>query len=332
MREIVVKENEAGRRLDKLLAKYLNLAPKSFLYKMLRKKNIVLNGKKCNGGEKLQINDHIQMFLAEETIEKFSDVKAPAVKKKQLDIIYEDNHVLLVNKPAGMLSQKARDRDDSLVEYLIAYLLDSGQLTPADLRSFKPSVCNRLDRNTSGLVAAGKSLAGLQLLSAVFKDRSLHKYYICVVAGKLTERRTLAGHLMKDVRTNQVTVLPREQAGSVPVLTKYEPLDWLNDGQNNYTLLKVTLITGRTHQIRAHLAAIGHPLAGDWKYGDAAINEALKQRYRITSQMLHSWQMEFPRMPEPLAHLSEKVFAAPVPAEFDRLWAHKRQQDIGAAR
>jgi len=320
MREIVVKENEAGQRLDKLLAKYLNLAPKSFLYKMLRKKNIVLNGRKCDGAEKLQVDDRIQMFLAEETIEKFSEVKVPVVKKKQLDIIYEDDHVLLINKPAGMLSQKAKDTDESLVEYLIAYLLDSGQLTPEALRSFKPSVCNRLDRNTSGLVAAGKSLAGLQHLSAIFKDRSLHKYYVCIVAGKLMERQTITGHLVKDDKTNQVTVYPTEQADSVPIFTEYEPLDWRNDGQNDYTLLKVALITGRTHQIRAHLASIGHPLVGDYKYGNPAINEAAKRQYRISSQMLHSWQMEFPQMPKPLTDLSGKTFVAPIPAAFDRLW------------
>ena len=184
MQSIEVNRNEAGQRLDKLLGKYLNLASKSFLYKMIRKKNITLNGRKCDGSSRLEEGDQIQLFLSDETIERFSRQKVPRVTQKKLDIIYENTHILLVNKPAGMLSQKAKDTDESLVEYVIDYLLHSGQLTEKELRSFRPSVCNRLDRNTSGLVAAGKSLAGLQLLSAVFQKRSLHKYYLCVVKGR----------------------------------------------------------------------------------------------------------------------------------------------------
>ena len=171
MRMLTVSKNEAGQRLDKLLAKYLNLAGKSFIYKMMRKKNITLNGKKCDGSEHLTEGDEIKLFLAEETIEKFSEVKIQKVQKKKLDIVYEDEHILLINKPSGMLSQKAKETDESLVEYLIDYLLDSGKLKKEDLACFRPSVCNRLDRNTSGIVAAGRSLPGLQIMSEVIKDR-----------------------------------------------------------------------------------------------------------------------------------------------------------------
>ena len=134
MKQITVNNNEAGQRLDKLLGKYLNLAGKSFIYKMMRKKNITLNGKKCDGSEKVAEGDEIKFFLSDETFEKFSEVKVQAVKKQKLDIIYEDSHILLVNKPSGMLSQKAKETDESLVEYLIDYLLDSGQLTREALR------------------------------------------------------------------------------------------------------------------------------------------------------------------------------------------------------
>ena len=261
MKSITVNKNEAGQRLDKLLGKYLNLAGKGFLYKMMRKKNIVLNGKKCDGSEKLAEGDEIKLFLADETIEKFSEVKIQKVKKTKLHIIYEDEHVLLINKPSGMLSQKAKEQDESLVEYLIDYLLDSGKLTKEDLRSFRPSVCNRLDRNTSGLVAAGCSLAGLQKLSAMFKDRSLHKYYLCVVSGSVKEKKRIEGFLKKDEKSNQVTISQKELPDSAPICTEYEPLM----ETESYTLLKVTLITGRTHQIRAHLASIGHPIVGDMK-------------------------------------------------------------------
>ena len=161
MQEIIVAANEAGQRLDKMLAKYLNEAPKSFLYKMLRKKNIVLNGKKATGNEKLAVGDSVKLFLADETIAKFSNIHAVHTNVT-LDIIYEDENVLLINKPVGMLSQKAVADDESLVEHIISYMLETRQLTEEELRKFRPSVCNRLDRNTSGLVAAGKSLAGLQ--------------------------------------------------------------------------------------------------------------------------------------------------------------------------
>ncbi len=328
MQTIEVNKNEAGQRLDKMLGKYLNLAPKGFLYKMMRKKNITLNGQKCDGSEKLEEGDQIRLFLADETVEKFSQIKVQQVAKKSLDIIYEDEHVLLVNKPAGMLSQKAKDTDESLVEYVIDYLLSSGQLTKEDLRSFRPSVCNRLDRNTSGLVAAGKSLAGLQLLSAVLQDRSLHKYYLCVVRGKVKGQNQIQGTLVKDERTNRVTVqlcTEGKDAKGDAIFTEYEPLDY----QGGYTLLRVKLITGKTHQIRAHLAAIGHPIAGDYKYGDPGTNAEVKRKYGIGSQMLHSFQMKFPGMPEPLGALSQKCFMAPVPEGFQRMFAQTDWPAIG---
>ena len=252
MRMLTVSKNEAGQRLDKLLAKYLNLAGKSFIYKMMRKKNITLNGKKCDGSEHLTEGDEIKLFLAEETIEKFSEVKIQKVQKKKLDIVYEDEHILLINKPSGMLSQKAKETDESLVEYLIDYLLDSGKLKKEDLACFRPSVCNRLDRNTSGIVAAGRSLPGLQIMSEVIKDRSLGKYYVCVVRGIVKGEARIEGWLTKNEKTNQVSIRKEETPGSLPIRTAYRPLV----SGNGYTLLEVHLITGRSHQIRAHLASI----------------------------------------------------------------------------
>ncbi|MSS07273.1 MULTISPECIES: RluA family pseudouridine synthase [Clostridia] len=315
MQSLIVSKNEAGQRLDKLLSKYLNLAEKSFFYKMMRKKNITLNGRKCEGSEKLVEGDEIKLFLSDETIEKFSQVKLQKVKKVSLNIIYEDEHILLVNKPAGMLSQKAREADESLVEYMIDYLVSSGQLSTEQLRSFRPSVCNRLDRNTSGLVVGGKSLAGLQLMSASFKDRSIHKYYQCVVKGQITEKQMITGYLIKSETSNQVTVHKQEVPGSAPIATEYEPVKW----QEGYTLLKVTLITGRTHQIRAHLSSIGHPIVGDYKYGDSKVNEEAKRLYHIQSQLLHSYQVTFPKLSEPLAYLSGRTFYAPLPKTFSKI-------------
>lgn len=315
MQSLIVSKNEAGQRLDKLLAKYLNLAGKGFLYKMMRKKNITLNGKRCDGSEKLVSGDEIRLFLSDDTISKFSEVKIPVVKKVDLNVIYEDEHILLVNKPSGMLSQKAKESDESLVEYMIDYLILSGQLSTDQLKSFRPSICNRLDRNTSGLVVGGKSLAGLQIMSEVFKDRTIHKYYQCVVKGQISDRQKITGFLIKDEAGNQVTVHKSQVPGSVPIATEYEPVQHYG----GYTLLKVTLITGRTHQIRAHLSSIGHPIVGDYKYGDRQVNEEAKRLYHINSQMLHSFQVVFPPLKEPLAYLSGKSFLAPLPGTFSKI-------------
>lgn len=316
MKMITVNNNEAGQRLDKLLGKYLNLAGKSFLYKMMRKKNITLNGKRCDGSERLAVGDEVRLFLSDETIGKFSQVRVPQVKKMALDILYEDRDILLVNKPSGMLSQKAADTDESLVEYVISYLLESGQLSPGDLRSFRPSVCNRLDRNTSGLVAAGKSLAGLQMLSTMFKDRTVDKYYLCAVKGRVAGPQTVKGWLSKDERTRRVRVTLEPGPDSLPICTEYGPIL----EKNGFTLLKVKLITGRTHQIRAHLASVGHPIAGDYKYGDDTVNREVKERFGVASQMLHSWELVFPQLDAPFTGLSGRHFHAPAPPEFTRMF------------
>lgn len=313
MRVITVTANEAGQRLDKLLFKYMNLAGKSFLYKMMRKKNITLNGKKCDGSEKLGTGDEIKLFLSDETIDKFSEVRIQKVKKIHLSIVYEDEHLLLINKPSGMLSQKAGEKDESLVEYLIDYLLAGGEITKESLQSFRPSICNRLDRNTSGMVIAGKSLAGLQLMSEAIKNRSIGKYYLCVVKGRMDTSQTIEGYLLKDEKTNQVKIYSEERAGALPICTKYRPLR--TDGA--FTLLEVELVTGRSHQIRAHLSSIGHPIAGDYKYGEPAVNREVKERFGVTSQLLHSYRLVMPEeLLEPLRYLSGKEFTAKPPKAF----------------
>ena len=219
-----------------------------------------------------------------------------------------------------MLSQKAKETDISLVEYLIDYLLDSGAITEDSMRSFRPSICNRLDRNTSGIVACGKSLAGLQMLSEVFRDRSIHKYYQCIVKGEMKDSRTIDGWLLKDEATNKVQIFKSEVKDALPIRTKYEPL--ATNGK--LTLLKVTLITGRSHQIRAHLASIGHPIVGDAKYGASSVKKtgnsmSVEQKYQIHSQLLHSYRLEFPTLAEPFSYLNGKAFEAPLPNDFSKI-------------
>ncbi len=292
MKEIVINENEAGQRLDKFLGKLLKEAPASFYYKMLRKKNIVLNGKKATGNEKLTAGDSVKLFLSDETFEKFAGKRqtndlAASVPNIALEIVYEDHDVLAINKPAGMLSQKAKKEDISANEYILQYLLESGTITRESLHTFKPSVCNRLDRNTSGILIAGKTLNGLQQMSKAFRERSMEKYYLAIVAGHISKPRRIEGFLKKDEKNNQVTILSEPSNDAKPIITEYRPLKLV--GQ--VTLLEVHLITGRSHQIRAHLASIGHPVIGDTKYGNPRLNREFLKNAGVTHQLLHAYRL-----------------------------------------
>lgn len=315
MKQIIVNENQAGQRLDKLLLKTLNNAPKNFIYKMLRKKNIVLNGKKAQGSEILQVNDEIKLYLADETIDKFTKKIDAAILDYDLDIIYEDKNILIVNKPVGVLSQKAVVNDYSMVEYVISYMLSQNQITKDQLSGFKPGVCNRLDRNTSGLLIAGKTLTGLQEMSRLLKERKVDKYYLCIVKGHIKKTALITGYLTKDKEKNKVTVSTMQTPGSEYICTEYEPIAVSDD----YTLLQVKLITGKSHQIRAHLASIGHPILGDSKYGDFSLNERFRQKYGLNHQLLHSYRYVFPQIVGPLSNLSGCEFTAPEPEIFKRI-------------
>ena len=325
MKLITVHKQEEGQRLVKLLGAYLKEAPNSFFYKMLRKKNITLNGKKADGTEKLKCGDEIRLFLSDETYEKFAGKVQPKEKfpMAKLNVVYEDSNVIFINKPAGMLSQKSVPSDVSLNEYLLGYLEKSGQWKQEESKAFRPSVCNRLDRNTSGMVICGKSMAGLQQMAALLKDRSLHKYYLCLVKGVMTESQHLEGYLLKDENSNQVKIFQKETEGAAHIITEYEPL--YTEGET--TLLKVTLVTGKSHQIRAHLSSIGHPIIGDPKYGDRKVNAFFRETHGIKNQMLHAWKLTFPELAEPLDNLSEKSFEAE-PAGLMKQYLMKAKGDL----
>ena len=323
MQELHVTENEAGQRLDKLLAKFLNQAPKSFLYKMMRKKNIVLNGKKCTGNEKLKQGDSIKLFFSDETIEKFSAGTYAIPKKEKINmlpIIYEDAQVLLMNKPIGVLSQKAKDSDVSAVEILINYLMETDQLSKEQFRTFHPSICNRLDRNTSGILVAGKTLPALQEMNRFFKERTIAKYYRCLVKGRVIKSEDyIKGYLVKDQKTNKVSITKKKTEEGVPIETEYCVIQ----SNAEVSLLEVHLITGKTHQIRAHLASIGHPIIGDYKYGDKQINEMYRQAYGLKSQLLHAYRLEMPSSNGSLAYLNDKKFVAELPDKFIKICKDK---------
>ena len=341
MREVRIGPNEAGQRLDRFLAKYMKEAGQGFFHKMMRKKNITLNGAKCTGAERVSVDDVVTLWLAEETIEKFRGTESSAVsgmirsgtprgdqERKQGNrdravsdirehIVYEDGHLLVLDKPAGMLSQKAKPEDVSANEQILEYLLETGYITEEELRTFRPSVVNRLDRNTSGLLLYGKTLPALQILSEAVRERTIGKYYLTAVKGRITEACEIRGWLRKDHDTNQVRVLDRPGSPEDrEIRTAYRPVAEAHGA----TLLEVRLITGRTHQIRAHLASIGHPVLGDPKYGDPALNGTLRKDYGIRAQLLHASRLVMPELQAPLEALSGKSFSAPLPEAFRALF------------
>ncbi len=362
MQELEIGFNEAGQRFDKYLHKALPGAGSSLLYKQLRRKNITLNGRNSEGREILQAGDRVQLFFSEETFLKFrgrttqdgarpdgsnlrrtyertafraAGSRAAEYRRayqilKGVTVLYEDRHILILNKPAGILTQKAGAGDFSLNEWMIGYLLQSGAYTEEELLTFHPSICNRLDRNTSGLVLCGKSLPGSQALSLLLKEHLLRKFYWTICHGRLTEEKTVNGYLNKNSVENKVTVLVNDDSKPVPaafapIRTRYTPLET----SDAYTLLEVELFTGKTHQIRAQLASIGHPLLGDTKYGKRRDNSETERAFHLKHQLLHAEHVIFPEWEnvsaeltayeEVLRPLGGKRIQAPLPELFQRI-------------
>lgn len=328
MKEITITGKEAGQTFHKFLQRVLPNAGGSFLYKMLRKKNITLNGKKADGKERLTDGDIVNIFFAEETLLKFMGENRDIAHRYEnasgnVSVLYEDDDILILNKPSGVLSQKSSPDDVSINEEMIAYLLKSGFLTGEGLSVFRPSVCNRLDRNTSGILLCGKSIQGMNRLGSALKDRSLHKYYRCFVLGELSGKQRISGFLKKDEKRNRVTVTEQAVPDAQMIETEYDPLcSFLLDGKNGdsfrVTYLEVLLLTGRSHQIRAHLASTGHPLLGDYKYGSGRVNRILKEKYGIKDQMLHAYRIEGEGLP---------CVTAPVPPEFEKILGEGRENN-----
>ena len=298
MKESIIQKNEENQRFDKYLKKLLPNASTSFLYKMMRKKNIVINKKKVEGNEKLKAGDVVSIFLSDETFEKFH-VNLEELKKeydalkslslKGLKVIYEDEEMIVADKPYNMLSQKASDKDLSANEYLLGYMINKGELSFEEYQTFRPSVVNRLDRNTTGLLLFGKTLHALQKLGEDIRERKIEKYYRAVVAGELKEALELKGYLLKDEKTNKVSYHKEQVEGSDYIETGVKPILC----KNGLTLVEIHLITGKTHQIRLHLSTIGHPILGDMKYGDEKTNKKYYESHKVNHQLLHAYRLEF---------------------------------------
>lgn len=299
MKEYIIGKNEETKRVDKFLKTILPKAPDSFVYKMLRKKNIKLNGTKAEGSEKLKNGDVVSIYFSDETFANFGGKNNSNIHSdneyikayssvKNVSVEYEDEDILIMNKPFNLLSQKSQPNDISLNEWMIGYLLHNNTISSAQLETFKPSVMNRLDRNTRGLVIGAKTLRASQVISALLKERKIHKFYRAIVIGKFEKEVLLKGYWSKNEENNTVKIYEKKPLDiKVDLIeTRVIPLKQYEER----TVVEIELITGKSHQIRAHLASIGYPLLGDPKYGDPKMN----RKYNTNGQKLTSVRVEFP--------------------------------------
>lgn len=282
MKKITVTKNDAGQRLDKLLQKSFESLPQSMMYKQIRKKNIKVNKKRCTPEQLVAEGDIIELYLNDDMLQEkkkhYDFLKAPT----QLSILYEDENLLLLDKKQGQLCHPdGKEYVNTLIASVKRYLYEKGEWRPEAENSFTPSLANRIDRNTGGIVIAAKNHEALKMLGAKIKSREIDKYYLTVVEGRFEkESDTLTGYLTKEERRNLVHVTDTPSDGAKRIATAYRVLDY----RNGCSLLEIKLLTGRTHQIRAQLAAIGHPLVGDGKYGS---------RHGRFRQELYSYKLRF---------------------------------------
>lgn len=287
MKSFTVQKNDAGQRLDKFITKAVPLLPQSLLYKYIRLKRIKVNGKRAEISTRLAQGDVVDMYINDEFFAEKETKYDFLSASKKLSILYEDENILLLDKKVGLLSHPDEtEYNDTLITRVKRYLYEKGEYNPADEQSFVPSLVNRIDRNTGGIVIAAKNAESLRILNQKLKDRELEKFYLCIVHGILKKKSgILEGWLIKDEKKNKVKVYFEEQQGAKQIRTKYRVME----ERDELSLIEVELLTGRTHQIRAHFAGIGHPLVGDGKYGTNALNKELGYK----KQFLYSYRLRF---------------------------------------
>lgn len=293
MRIIKIKRNDAGQRLDKFLSKAVKGLPKSLMYKFIRTKKIKVNRARTEQSYMLSEGDEIQLFIKDEFFENpESDVGALETIKPKIEVVYEDDNIILCNKRPGVLVHEDKDgKENTLIMHIQAYLCQKGEYDPQNEQSFAPALCNRIDRNTGGIVIAAKNAEALRVMNEKIRDNELSKFYMCAVHGYVKEESaTLRGWLKKNSRDNTVEVSDARFTGAKEIITKYKVISRRQDR----TLLEVELVTGRTHQIRAHMSHIGHPLLGDGKYG--VNKDDRKDGYKY--QALYAYRLRFDFKPD----------------------------------
>ena len=319
MKSFTIKKNDADQRLDKYLTKSFPNLPKALMYKYIRLKRIKVNGKRAENSTRLNVGDVVDMYINDEFFEKSETRYDFMSASKSIDIIYEDENIILLNKKTGLLSHPDdNEYVDTLITRVKRYLFEKGEFRPDDENSFTPALVNRIDRNTSGIVIAAKTAEALRVLNQKMKDRELHKIYLCVIHGTPKEKSaTLEGYLVKDEKKNKVFVSKKKTEGAKTIRTKYTVLK----SKNGLSLAEVDLLTGRTHQIRAHFASIGHPLLGDGKYGTNALNK----KSGLKKQCLCSYKLIFDFTTDAggLEYLNKKEF------EIKNVWFRDEFENLG---
>ncbi|XVG95778.1 RluA family pseudouridine synthase [Eubacteriales bacterium KG127] len=290
MKVIEIKADDAGRRLDRFLKKYLPKASLSMIYKQIRK-NIKINGKRGKFDALLQEGDTIALYLSDQEVEKLREKIKPINVKRNFSVVYEDEYVLIVNKPSGLLTHgDEKEKKNHLANQVLTYLIEKNDFNPSLSQSFTPAPANRLDRNTSGLVIFGKTGKVLRSLNKAFRERNVEKKYLAVCQGALRKEIELKGYMTKQDINSVISVKVHDKWSdeSKDVHTKIKPVTVGEYKREKYTLVQVELLTGRTHQIRAHLSSVGHPILGDLKYGGKLIKE-----FGVRNQMLCAYKLKF---------------------------------------
>ena len=288
MKSFTVGKNDAGKRLDQFILRVTHNLPHSLLYKLFRKKNFKVNGKRTtDAAYRLQEGDVLDLYLNDEFFENVVEEEAFSKVSGAVNVLYEDEHILLADKPVGLLSH-SDDKEwvHTLIAHIQSYLYKKGEWDPKNENGFAPALCNRIDRNTGGIVIAAKTAEALRVLNDKIKNHELKKKYLCAVLGKPEKAEgEVVNYLQKDEKKNMVSVYHKPHAGAKEAVTRYRTLQ----SKNGLSLMEVELLTGRTHQIRATFADLGHPLLGDGKYGVNQVN----LKYGMTTQALYSYQLTF---------------------------------------
>ena len=318
MVKITITKNEENQRLDRFLKKYLKNAPLSYIYKVIRK-DLKVNGKRVREDSVLCDGDEITLYMDQEELDGYLKSKTVSKGRKQFKVAYEDHNIIIVEKPFGLLTHgDSIEKKNTLTNQVQGYLMAKGEYDPAGEKTFVPSPANRLDRNTTGLVIFGKNAAALSALNKMIQERDyVSKFYLTIVSGELKKPMILKDLMEKDTDINKVTVRPINAAGA-----KGKVMETMVDPVvvgRGYTLVEVKLVTGRTHQIRAHLAKIGYPVIGDSKYGKPAVNKEMEHKYGLTTQLLHAARLTFENGAEPLQYLKGKEVSADLPEDFEKI-------------
>ena len=313
MISFIIKKEESGQSLEKYVKKTLSLAPLSFIYKLFRKKDVKVNGHWQDAKYVIKEGEEVSIYITDSQLEEFKR-KVEIRNNEDISswIIYEDNNLMLINKPRGVLVQKNEKSATALDEMVISYLTSKGEYDPNKDLGYKPAPAHRLDRNTAGIVVFGKNIETLRYLSEALNDKSVvQKKYLALVKGEIDNDGQVNAPLYKNAKTQRVSVFKEGK----PSLTKYKIIRNLH----GYTLLEVELLTGRTHQIRVHMAHINHPVVGDSKYGDYELNKMIERKYGFKNQFLIAYQLVFNSLDNPIKYLSKKKFEIPLTNECNSL-------------